>query len=275
MNVKVRMPKFGITKKPNGYRGWVKELLLTILATSISIVLTFGTAYLIERHHKMAAQRQMAMMIIHDIDESIKQMEEADSIIRDFDDLQLKILEGKCSSSLELAKAQLIQRDPDAVKFAETTERIFTSSVDTWSTIGKSDFIDNVSRCYIDRAEFQKQVMDAFHKELWINESELQVKELDGLLEIDACYYEIMAFDFINRMKFANELNKRIMGISDKDLDKFCTNMVVGLDKAALDSLRQVKYEEYIENLNLRNAAMENYLKNKNTMYPDEGKRSK
>ena len=274
MNVKVRMPKFGITKKPNGYRGWVKELLLTILATSISIVLTFGTAYLIERHHKMAAQRQMAMMIIHDIDESIKQMEEADSIIRDFDDLQLKILEGKCSSPLELATAQLIQRDPDAVKFAETTERIFTSSVDTWSTIGKSDFIDNVSRCYIDRAEFQKQVMDAFHKELWINESELQVKELDGLLEIDACYYEIMAFDFINRMKFANELNKRIMGISDKDLDKFSTKMA-GLDKATLDSLEQVAKEEYIEKMYLRDAAMENYLKNKDTMYPDKGKRSK
>ena len=264
------MPKFGISKKPNGYRGWVKELLLTVLATSISIVLTFGTAYLIERHQKMAARRQMAMMIIHDIDESIKQMEAADSIIRDFGDLQLKILEGKYSSPLQLAKAQLIQNDPNMVKFAETTERIFTSSVDTWSTIGKSDFIDNVSRCYIDRAEFQEQVMDAFHKELWINESEMQVQELDGLLEIDACFYETIASDFINRMKFANELNKRIMGISDKDLDKFSTKMVEGYDKATLDSLRQVKNEEYIENLNLKEAALENYKKNKSTMYPDE-----
>lgn len=269
------MPKFGISKKPNGYRGWVKELLLTVLATSISIVLTFGTAYLIERHQKMAAQRQMAMMIIHDIDESIKQMETVDSIIRAFSDLQLKILEGKYSSPLQLAKAHLIQNDPNMVKFAETTERIFTSSVDTWSTIGKSDFIDNVSRCYIDRAEFQKQVMDAFHKELWINESKMQVRELDGLLEIDACFYEILASDFINRMKFANELNKRIMGISDKDLDKFSTKMVEGHDKGTLDSLRQVMNEEYIENMYLRDAAMKNYLKNKDTMYPDERHGSK
>jgi hypothetical protein len=248
---------------------------LTILATSISIVLTFGTAYLIERHQKKAAQRQMAMMIIHDIDESIKQMEATDSIIRDFGDLQLKILEGKCSSPLELAKAQLIQNDPYLVKFAETTERIFTSSVDTWSTIGKSDFIDNVSRCYIDRAEFQKQVMDAFHKELWINESEMQVQELDGLLEIDACFYETIASDFINRMKFANELNKRIMGISDKDLDKFSTKMVEGHDKATLDSLRQVMNKEYIENMYLKEAALENYKKNKSTMYPYERHGSK
>ena len=42
MNVKVRMPKFG--KKIQSKKYWVKELLMTILATSISIVLTFGTS---------------------------------------------------------------------------------------------------------------------------------------------------------------------------------------------------------------------------------------
>ena len=261
------MPKFGITKKPNGYRGWVKELLLTILATSISIVLTFGTAYLIERHHKMAAQRQMAMMIIHDIDESIKQMEEADSIIRDFGDLQLQILEGKFSSPLEFATAQLIQRDPDAVKFAETTERIFTSSVDTWSTIGKADFIDNVSRCYIDRAEFRKEVIDAFHKQLGLNDSELKV-DMDSLLNIDSGYFVVYASNIINRMKAANELNKQIMGVSDNDLEKFSTR-IVGFDEEELDSLEKVGAAEYIQRVITKEAAMENYLKNKDAMYPD------
>jgi len=145
MNVKVRMPKFGISKKPNGQRGWVKELLLTILATSISIVLTFGTAYLIERHQKLAARHQMAMMIIHDIDESIKQMERVDSILRLFSDLQLSIMEGKYEKGISSASVSLISCDPSFVHFAETAERIFTSNVDTWSTIGKVNFIDNVS----------------------------------------------------------------------------------------------------------------------------------
>jgi len=45
MNVKFKMPKFG--RKLTG-GGMMKELLLTILATTISIVLTFGTAHLIE-----------------------------------------------------------------------------------------------------------------------------------------------------------------------------------------------------------------------------------
>ena len=42
MNVKFKMPKFGRkwTKKT-----WWKELLLTFLGTTISIVLTFGTTH--------------------------------------------------------------------------------------------------------------------------------------------------------------------------------------------------------------------------------------
>ena len=270
MNVKVRMPKFGISKKPNGQRGWVKELLLTILATSISIVLTFGTAYLIERHQKLAARRQMAMMIIHDIDESINQMEKVDSILRDFDDLQLKILQGKYSGPLMMAKAELIQRNPAQIKFAETTERIFTSNVDTWSTIGKADFIDNVSRCYIKRAEFQKEVIEAFHNQLWLNNSELKVDDLDSLLNIDSGFFVYYATNLINSMKAANELNKQIMGVSDKDLEKFSTQ-IVGFDQEELDSLEKVMGNEYIQRLTTKDAAMENYLKNKDTMYPDKG----
>ncbi len=46
MNVKFKMPKFG--RKLTG-GSMVKELLLTTLATTISIVLTFGTARFIEK----------------------------------------------------------------------------------------------------------------------------------------------------------------------------------------------------------------------------------
>ena len=268
MNVKVRMPKFG--KKPNVKRGWVKELLLTILATSISIVLTFGTAYLIERHHKMAAQRQMAMMIIHDIDESIKQMEKVDTIIRDFCDLQVTILEGKYNRLLNIARVDLVKCDPAEVKFAETTERIFTSSVDTWSTIGKVGFIDNVSSCYIDRRDYKTGIIDAFHKQIKPNEDLLDLLPLEDLLYIEANYFVAYSNEIINRMKAANELNKQIMGISDKDLVEFTSNMG-GLDKARLDSLNQMINDEFMQRLVSKDAAMENFKKNKNTMYPNQG----
>jgi len=165
------MPKF--TKLPHAKQGWAHELLMSVVATSISIVLTFGTAYLLEQQicctegtayllfqqicctegtaylleqqQKKSSQRHMAMMIIHDIDESIKQMERVDSILRLFSDLQLSIMEGKYEKGISSASVSLISCDPSFVHFAETAERIFTSNVDTWSTIGKVNFIDNVS----------------------------------------------------------------------------------------------------------------------------------
>ena len=69
MNVKFKMPKFG--RNLTG-KGWLKELLMTTLATTISIVLTFGTAAYLEDRQTVKARRMMAMTIINDIDQSLE-----------------------------------------------------------------------------------------------------------------------------------------------------------------------------------------------------------
>ena len=68
MNIKFKMPKFG--RKLTG-SSMTKELLLTILGTTISIVLTFGTAHLIERRQAEQARKLMAMTIINDMDDTM------------------------------------------------------------------------------------------------------------------------------------------------------------------------------------------------------------
>ena len=267
MNVKVRMPKLS-KKKLRTKKYWIKELLMTILATSISIVLTFGTANLIERHHKMGAQRKMAMMIIHDIDESIKQMERADTLLREFRDMQFKILEGRYGESLDFANVLLSSYSPSYVKFAETTERIFTSNVDTWSTIGKVDFIDNVSGCYIIRNEYKNEIIDAFNELIKPKEGK-DLPNLDDLLAIESEYYVACSSGLINQLKSANELNKRIMGISEKDFEKFNSNLM-GYDQSDLDSLYDATDEEYLRDMERKNKALEKFRKNRATMYPDD-----
>ncbi len=259
------MPKFTKVPRTKGY--WVKELLMTILATSVSIVLTFGTAYQIEYTQKKDAQRQMAMMVIHDIDESIGKMEQADSIIREFSNLQLTILEGKYNKPIENARADLSMCDPNAVKFSKTAEQIFDSSVDTWSTIGKVDFIDNVSNCYIDRNEYRTMVIDEFYKQLRPGDSLTEMNELDNLLNINAEFFIAFSADIINRVKSANELNKRIMKISDKDLEKFTANKE-NVYKTVLDSSSYVLGNKYQEMKDVKNRARENYNKNRGSMYP-------
>ncbi len=39
-----------------------KQFLLTLLATTFSIILTFGTSAIIDRRHKSAAKKEMVMM---------------------------------------------------------------------------------------------------------------------------------------------------------------------------------------------------------------------
>ena len=55
---------------------WGKGFLTSVLGTTISIILTFGTSALIESKEKADIQRQTAMMVIHDIDVCANQMEE-------------------------------------------------------------------------------------------------------------------------------------------------------------------------------------------------------
>ena len=266
MNVKVRMPKFG--KKMRTKKYWLKELLLTILATSISIVLTFGTANLIESHHKKKAQRKMAMMVIHDIDESIKQMQVVDSLLRGLRDMQFEILEGRYDETLDIAGIMMANYDPSYVKFAETTQRIFTSNVDTWITIGKVDFIDNVSGCYILREEYQQEIINELH-ELMKSKDDSDLPKVDDLLAIRAEYFVACSSGLINEIKAANELNKRIMGISDKDYAKFNTKMI-GYDRSDIDSLYDAIDKEYLQAIDRKARSMENFRKNRATMYPDE-----
>lgn len=269
MNVKFRMPRLG--KKPNVQRGWVKELLMTFLATTISIVLTFGTAMLIEQHQRNKAKRQMAMMIIHDIDESIVQMEEVDSILRRFSALQLNVLEGTYDQPIMFANVALSACDPRKVEFPETAEKIFTSNIDTWSTIGKTDFIDNVTWCYIERRKFKTQVIDEFSSQLIPGGTMNQVLSLDSLLEIDPDVYVGMAGGAIHQMKEANRLNMKIMGITDKDMEKFLSNKLK-LDQSADDETDERLGNEYMEMALRKDSARTVFMKKKDIMYPKQVK---
>ena len=66
-------------------------LLKTIFATTFSIVLTFGTAALIERHKQAKEKRQIVLMLMYDLDNSMNQARQCDSIIQGFVEIQTQI----------------------------------------------------------------------------------------------------------------------------------------------------------------------------------------
>lgn len=63
-------------KQENTRNFWRMQFIISVLGTSIGVGLTFGIGRMIENQKKEQAQRVTAMMVIHDIDESVSTLKE-------------------------------------------------------------------------------------------------------------------------------------------------------------------------------------------------------
>ena len=88
MNVKLHTPK---TLKTGSGLSTVKQILLSIVATTISIVLTFGTAAFLDERKKQEEKREMTMVLLYDLASGIEQVEKADSSLRAAFDDQVEV----------------------------------------------------------------------------------------------------------------------------------------------------------------------------------------
>jgi len=156
MNVKFRMPKF---QKMTTKGGIVREMTMTVIATSISIVLTFGTAAYIENRQKKEAGRQMAMMVIHDMDVNIEAfMEGAKDQGKNGELLDYLIdhpdqIDSISADSLAMVWNYLLNDELFIID--DSKEKIFNSSQETWKTIDNPMFIDLIQEFYLKRRFYQ------------------------------------------------------------------------------------------------------------------------
>lgn len=150
MNVKFRMPKFG---QMSSGKGMLRELLMTTLGTTISIVLTFGTAAWLDQRQQVKNRRQTAMMVLSNIEDFAQNMRYVDSTLVECDSTLTRIAALPRDSVLRLSEEEtnafykavfgsvLLQRD-------KTAENIFTNDISTWREVGNLRFISNVGECY-------------------------------------------------------------------------------------------------------------------------------
>ena len=152
------MPNFG--RKLTG-SSMMKELLLTTLATTISIVLTFGTAHFVEQRQASQARRLMAMTIINDIDESIEKVrkilkeEEIEYNITKYMMENMDCLDSVSPDSLYYFMDYVTPSSyGDNLEFKKNNGNILNSSQDTWRTLNDKKFLNNVQEFYNDRTFF-------------------------------------------------------------------------------------------------------------------------
>ena len=154
MNVKFKMPN--LKRKLTG-KSMAREIFMTVVGTSISIVLTFGTAYIIESCQHRAAGRQAAMMVILDMEESIEQMQQmakmeeksynvARYVMDHYEDL-----DSLPSDTVFTAFCYFMPENAINIDFDESKEKIFHSSQDSWKNINNAQFISQVQAFYHSR----------------------------------------------------------------------------------------------------------------------------
>ena len=157
MNVKFKMPMFG---RHLTVKGSLKELLMTFLGTTISIVLTFGTTALLDNRETAAQQRQTAIMSVYDIDEIIRMLKEdmekekVLSEVTNYVFTHQEELDSMSSDTLKMAVAYLVEDMTEKPEWADDSkEKAFSGNIEVRQNMKYAQFYDNVRESYRLRRE--------------------------------------------------------------------------------------------------------------------------
>ena len=247
------------TKKKKSDSWWAR-LLISIIGTAIGVGLTFAVNDRRDNLKKEQAQRLMAIMVIHDIDETINSVKDIKERIENYYNATRYVWEHidqmDSISRDTLGKAlSFITTTEEDLRFDMSKEKIFHSSPDVWQNLGSMKFIDNVQSLFYFRKSFQ----DAYNKSTkWQGPATLKdlerlklVSTNKNLEEYYENYYSVLRellkeklsdgnviyfiesmpsqiaslVTMIEKWTKMNDENKFLMSITDEELDNYVHNI--------------------------------------------------
>ena len=230
----------------------LRDFLMSLAATTVSIVLTFGTTAIIDRKKQREEKREMALMIMFDMRESLDNIRQIDSDLKGLFDIQLDVLAHP--DKLERSYYEMATRVPFA-SYTTTTENIFRSSIETIQTLGSILFIQTVSSFYDMRSQYKVQIVDSFQADAGAT-----MTRYDSLRDLRISNYIFLSETYLNGMDRGYEQCKMLMKVSEKDLDAFSRQQKQLLDAtkgAVLDELEQTSKAQAERTERLRKAIEE------------------
>lgn len=242
---------------------WWMNFLTGVLATSIGVGLTFGVNNLVTRSNQKQAQRQAAMMAIYDIDEMARKFDTWKAREDAFFHVTMYLfthpeeLQTTSMDSLWMVSSYL-HFDPATMPewVDESTEKVFTTSMDAMTHVGDIAFYRNVQECYHQRrdllnktlqsATFRKPITDQFITDYRKNIISTQLyyggmmnpQALAGCVRLMFEQPEVELYlqkfhsrnnaydDFISQIRLLNRENQFIMNISDEDMKRYVDTYV-------------------------------------------------
>lgn len=237
---------------------WWKNFLTGVLATAIGVGLTFEVDKCVAHHRQKQAQRQAAMMAVYDIDEIIRQFLEDKKQEDAFFKVAMYLythqeeLESVAMDSLWMAAVYLVYEPARTPEWADdSSEKVFTGSMDVLQDLGDIIFYDNVQECYLRRrnmlrqkeqnASFRRPVSETFVLEYRKHVPAAQMdyngmmdqKAMAGLLkqmynlpEVPLYLQKYLLRDreyhaFVDNLIRLNQENKYLMNITDEAMASY------------------------------------------------------
>ena len=213
MNIKLHTPK---SLKMGSGMASMKQFLLSLFATSVSIALTFGTAAIIDYKAKQKSKREIVMMVMYDMYNSLESIQKSDSNIHQAMDIQLQIAED--TTQYEQLRYQLIGRLLPRAEYTETTERIFSSSIETINTVGNVLFTENVAAFYQNRQMYKTLVSDSVLNEIRMT---LPFSTLKGTLDFNYMGYALTSTGMLKDLQRLYAQCKQMMEVSDDEIEAY------------------------------------------------------
>ncbi|MBP5650772.1 MAG: hypothetical protein J6X01_06845 [Bacteroidales bacterium] len=233
-------------------RSWWMQFLISVVGTAIGVGLTFAVSKAVENHNQEQAQRLTAMMVIHDIDETIdllKAMKEKEDQSYNAAMFTMEHLDQMDSVPIDMIEKVLvfILADDQEFRFNTSNEKVFHSSQDTWKNIGSIKFIDNAQTFFYERQEVQEvcnkadnwqrpvtmkeyNMMNVENGILTSEETRLLAWKFlrDKLMDKKVQYFihlspwrSIQYKTFIDSWSRMNDENKFLMSITDEEMEDY------------------------------------------------------
>ena len=243
-------------------KSWVKDLLVAFAATTLSIILTFGTTGVINRVKQKQERKLTALMVMSSIEQFARDLEENEEDTAYRDSIAAWLLSLPFEDRAALGEEQLEVAYRTAVNLSNinhdrTSETIFTSHIDTWKNMGNFKFIDNVGWCfsYMNLIEetYNKtvDVLVAANDRIVLHQNEypgdtkmeklLRDEELRQILKSIHTHRSYLSFCAAN-LRMENRNNMRLIGISEKEVMAFTDNLVGTADDYEEMLLNQVDF---------------------------------
>ena len=224
---------------------WLKDLLVAFAATTLSIILTFGTTGVINRVKQKQERKLTALMVMGSIERFARDLEDLEKYTAKQDSVATWLLSLPIEDVARLGDGPLIDTFQEVVELGvinhdRTSETIFTSHIDTWKNMGNFRFIDNVGWCFstmnFNENDYNQRVLEIASSPLDIRDHPANYpgnSRIEKYLRNDDVRSSLKEIHnlrktlryLIANLRMENRNNMRIIGIAEKEVMDFTDNL--------------------------------------------------